>query len=587
MRFDADFLQEVKYQNEIVSLISSYVNLKKAGRLMSGLCPFHAEKSPSFMVYPDTQSYYCFGCGAGGDAITFIMGRENLDYGEAVRFLCERAGIPLPEEDMERETTDLRRRIYEMNKAAARFYHEKLLSDQGKEAVAYLQKRGFEMPVIRKFGIGFAPDSWDETVLYLKKQGFHEAELLQGWLAGRSSKTGRLYDQFRNRVMFPVFDLRGNVIAFSGRTLDPEEKRKYLNSGDTAVFRKSRNLFAMNFAKNKASEFLLLCEGNLDVVALHKSGFENAVASLGTALTEEQVRIIASYTEEVVVSYDADEAGQKATAKAIELLRARGLKVRILAIPDAKDPDEYIKKFGAIRFARLIAEAKDATTWQMEREKKSADLSDPAEKGAYLKRLLPTLANLSFVEQDLQLARLSEELGVAKEAIAADLRIFLQKRKQKEQAEQKRDFSIAGKTGYDKINPDRSKHFKAAQAEEMLLGRLFTHPEEYASLKDPLMPEDFITPFNKRVAECLIPELEAGNRPDLCRFGERFTPEEVGRISGMMAKMPPISEPEAVLQDCVSTLKAEKEKKSANEVADLQGDDLKAFIAGLGKKKKS
>ena len=587
MRFDADFLQEVKYQNEIVSLISSYVNLKKAGRLMSGLCPFHAEKSPSFMVYPDTQSYYCFGCGAGGDAITFIMGRENLDYGEAVRFLCERAGIPLPEEDMERETTDLRRRIYEMNKAAARFYHEKLLSNQGKEAVAYLQKRGFEMPVIRKFGIGFAPDSWDETVLYLKKQGFHEAELLQGWLAGRSSRTGRLYDQFRNRVMFPVFDLRGNVIAFSGRTLDPEEKRKYLNSGDTAVFRKSRNLFAMNFAKNKASEFLLLCEGNLDVVALHKSGFENAVASLGTALTEEQVRIIASYTEEVVVSYDADEAGQKATAKAIELLRARGLKVRILTIPDAKDPDEYIKKFGAIRFARLIAEAKDATTWQMEREKKSADLSDPAEKGAYLKRLLPTLANLSFVEQDLQLARLSEELGVAKEAIAADLRIFLQKRKQKEQAEQKRDFSIAGKTGYDKINPDRSKHFKAAQAEEMLLGRLFTHPEEYASLKDPLTPEDFITPFNKRVAECLIPELEAGNRPDLCRFGERFTPEEIGRISGMMAKMPPISEPEAVLQDCVSTLKAEKEKKSAKDVADLQGDDLKAFIAGLGKKKKS
>lgn len=587
MRFDADFLQEVKYQNEIVSLISSYVNLKKAGRLMSGLCPFHAEKSPSFMVYPDTQSYYCFGCGAGGDAITFIMGRENLDYGEAVRFLCERAGIPLPEEDMERETTDLRRRIYEMNKAAARFYHEKLLSNQGKEAVAYLQKRGFEMPIIRKFGIGFAPDSWDETVLYLKKQGFHEAELLQGWLAGRSSRTGRLYDQFRNRVMFPVFDLRGNVIAFSGRTLDPEEKRKYLNSGDTAVFRKSRNLFAMNFAKNKASEFLLLCEGNLDVVALHKSGFENAVASLGTALTEEQVRIIASYTEEVVVSYDADEAGQKATAKAIELLRARGLKVRVLSIPDAKDPDEYIKKFGAIRFARLIAEAKDATTWQMEREKKSADLSDPAEKGAYLKRLLPTLANLSFVEQDLQLARLSEELGVAKEAIAADLRIFLQKRKQKEQAEQKRDFSIAGKTGYDKINPDRSKHFKAAQAEEMLLGRLFTHPEEYASLKDPLMPEDFITPFNKRVAECLIPELEAGNRPDLCRFGERFTPEEVGRISGMMAKMPPISDPEAVLADCVATLKAEKEKKSAKDVADLQGDDLKAFIAGLGKKKKS
>ncbi|MBQ4102006.1 MAG: DNA primase [Oscillospiraceae bacterium] len=587
MRFDADFLQEVKYQNEIVSLISSYVNLKKAGRLMSGLCPFHAEKSPSFMVYPDTQSYYCFGCGAGGDAITFIMGRENLDYGEAVRFLCERAGIPLPEEDMERETTDLRRRIYEMNKAAARFYHEKLLSNQGKEAVAYLQKRGFEMPIIRKFGIGFAPDSWDETVLYLKKQGFHEAELLQGWLAGRSSRTGRLYDQFRNRVMFPVFDLRGNVIAFSGRTLDPEEKRKYLNSGDTAVFRKSRNLFAMNFAKNKASEFLLLCEGNLDVVALHKSGFENAVASLGTALTEEQVRIIASYTEEVVVSYDADEAGQKATAKAIELLRARGLKVRVLTIPDAKDPDEYIKKFGAIRFARLIAEAKDATTWQMEREKKSADLSDPAEKGAYLKRLLPTLANLSFVEQDLQLARLSEELGVAKEAIAADLRIFLQKRKQKEQAEQKRDFSIAGKTGYDKINPDRSKHFKAAQAEEMLLGRLFTHPEEYASLKDPLMPEDFITPFNKRVAECLIPELEAGNRPDLCRFGERFTPEEVGRISGMMAKMPPISDPEAVLADCVATLKAEKEKKSAKDVADLQGDDLKAFIAGLGKKKKS
>ena len=583
MRFDEQFLQEVKERNNIVDLIGSYLPLKKAGRLFSGLCPFHAEKTPSFMVYPDTQSYYCFGCGAGGDAITFIMERENLSYPEAVAFLAERAGMKVPEDDAGRELTDLRQRLREMNREAAVFYHQVLCSDAGRPAREYLENRGFDFNIIRHFGIGFAPDQWRSVSDHLRRKGFHETEMQQGWLYKKTDKGG--YDLFRNRVMFPVFDLRGNVVAFSGRTLSKEDPRKYLNSGDTPLFSKGRFLFAMNFAKKFADKSLILCEGNLDVVAMHRAGFQNTVASLGTALTEEQVRLISSYTDRVYLLYDSDGAGQKAIERAIPLLQARGLQIRIPVMTGAKDPDEYLKKFGALRFSKMMEESIDATDWQIRRAGSGMDLQDPAQKAVYFRSLLPTLARLSHVEQDIQLSRLSQQLNIAKEALIADLRIYIKKQAKKKENADRFDLSLAGREHLDKLNPEKNRHFRAARSEELLLGWLMAHPEFYPFCADKIRPEDFITPLNRRIAETLFSNLKAGAGADLCLFRERFTAEETGRISGLIARLPAVTDPEATLQDCIDNILSEGRKKSSEQVAKLDDDDLLSFIDHLRKGK--
>ena len=351
---------ELKYRNDIESVLSPYIALKRRGSNLVGLCPFHNEKTPSFTVYPENGSYYCFGCGEGGDIITFTMKMENLDYIDAVRRLAEKAGLKMPEDSRDDKELKLRNDIYEVNSEAGRFFHSVLMSDAGRKGLDYFLERGLTVKTIKHFGLGFAPDDWHALENHLKAKGFSDYIIQAADLTARSEKKdskGRhmTYDRFRNRIMFPIINIHGKVIGFSGRAMPGNEKQggKYINTSDTAVYKKSYNMFALNFAKKVCSKQAILVEGNMDVIALHQAGFENAVAALGTSFTEEQARLLARYTKEVVITLDADSAGEKATDRAINILDPVGVEVRILRLPDCKDPDEYIKKYGSARFEKL------------------------------------------------------------------------------------------------------------------------------------------------------------------------------------------------------------------------------------------
>ena len=385
MALPDDFLQELKSRSDIADVVSSYINLRHSGRTFSGLCPFHSEKTPSFHVYPENGSFYCFGCGAGGDVITFIRRIENLDYMEAIRHLAQRAGISVPESDADQGLARAKGRILEINRETARFYHTQLMSEQGTPGREYLLGRSLTPQTIRHFGLGYAPDSRFTLVNFLSGKGYTPEELLQANVAVRAS-TGRVMDRFFARVMYPIIDLRGNVIAFGGRTLG-DNKPKYLNTSDTLVFHKSTGLFAMNFAKNNAKDGLILAEGYMDVIALHQAGFQNAIATLGTALTTEQARLLARYTGEVFLCYDSDEAGQKASSRAIPLLRDAGLTVRVLSLSAGKDPDEFMRSYGEqgpARFRQLMESSGNDVEYRLQKLQAGLNLQTSDGKVAYL-----------------------------------------------------------------------------------------------------------------------------------------------------------------------------------------------------------
>ena len=342
-----EIISEIKYRNDIETAVSQYVNLKRRGKNLVGLCPFHSEKTPSFTVYPENGSFYCFGCGVGGDVFTFTGLIENLDYIESVKLLAERSGITLPQDGYDDSMQRLKKKIYDINRDTARFFHAFLMSPGGKWALDYLTGRGLTIKTIKHFGLGAAPDSWDALIHHLKEKGYTESDMLAANVIGKSQR-GSIYDRFRKRVMFPIINIRGNIVAFSGRAMPGDDKQggKYVNTADTPVYKKSENLFGINFAKNVCSERVILVEGNMDVISLHQAGFENTVAPLGTAFTTEQANLLSRYTKEIVLMLDADAAGQKAVRRASELLENTGLSVRVVVVPDGKDPDEYIKKNG-------------------------------------------------------------------------------------------------------------------------------------------------------------------------------------------------------------------------------------------------
>ena len=404
MAFPEGFLQELKMRNDITEVVSPYVNLKRRGRNMVGLCPFHGEKTPSFNIYTENGSFYCFGCGVGGDVISFIMKIENLDYVDAVKFLAQRAGMELPENSYDDSMSKLRKRIYEANREAARFYYKTLYQPLGKEGLDYLHGRMLSDRTIRHFGLGFADDDWSSLTTHLKSLGFSENELVSANLAVQRRSGNGVYDRFTNRVMFPIIDLRGNVIAFGGRIMT-DQKPKYLNTSDTPVFKKSENLFSLNNAKNAGSRTLMLCEGYMDVIAVTQAGFKNAVATLGTALTTEQAMLIKRYADEVIICYDADEAGQKATARAIPILRNAGLLVRVLTIPNGKDPDEFIKSQGADgpeAFKAIIDRSGNDVDYRLQKLKADFNLDVSDGKVGYLEAASRIIASIqSPIEQDV------------------------------------------------------------------------------------------------------------------------------------------------------------------------------------------
>ena len=424
MALPESFIQELKLRNDITDVASSYVNLKRRGRNMVGLCPFHGEKTPSFNIYTENGSFYCFGCGIGGDVITFIMKIENLDYIDAVKFLAQRAGMNMPENTYDDSMSALRNKIYEANRQAARYYFKMLHTAQGINAMNYLRGRALSEKTIRHFGLGFAPEQRNSLCNHLKSLGFKDSEIVAANLAFKSKNGYGIYDRFSNRVMFPIIDLRGNVIAFGGRIMT-DEKPKYLNTSDTPVFKKSANLFSLNNAKNTGKRTLILCEGYMDVIAVNQAGFENAVATLGTALTNEQAMLMKRYADEVIICYDADEAGQKATQRAIQILRNAGLLIRVLIIPNGKDPDEFIRnkgKNGPVAFANILEQSGNDVEYRFAKLKTIYDLRTSEGKINFLTEAVKILSTLdNSIEQDVYVSKLSKEAEVSKEAVLTQL----------------------------------------------------------------------------------------------------------------------------------------------------------------------
>lgn len=563
MALDSRFLAELKGRNNIVDAIAPYVQLKRNGTRHTGLCPFHGEKTPSFTVFEETASYYCFGCGAGGDVITFVMKYQNLDYMEAIRYLAERAGMSLPEEESRNAAyqRQKRERMYEMHKLAARFFYQNLISPKGKEGLDYLLNRGITKESIVRYGLGFAPDSFNALKDHLREKGFSPDEMLAAGLLARSERSSSTYDKFRNRVMFPVFDLRGNVVAFSGRILG-DGQPKYLNSPETDIYTKGNCVFGLNLAKNEPEGTLILCEGNLDVVSLSQAGFAGAVAPLGTAFTKEQARILAKYAKTVVVAFDNDSAGLKATDKAIRFLEEQGIPVRVLQMNGAKDPDEFIKTYGKERFAMLLKSSRTPVEFQLEKLKAGLDLNDTAMKVEYLRQAVEVLATVeSAVERDVYVLKLSKELGISSESVRSEVGKVYKRKKSAAQRKEIRTGEQELKGTYDRVNPERAGAPRAARAEEMIIAILVRHADYWRLAEKELSPQDFITGFNRRVYEFLLEEYR--NNPDAATpvFAKAFDDKEMARISFFINTPVLHGDPKEQFRECVEILKSEGAKR--------------------------
>ena len=581
MRIPQSFIDEVKYRNKIEDVISSYVNLKRAGSNYQGLCPFHSEKTPSFTVFPNTETFHCFGCGAGGDVISFIMRAENLEYPGAVEFLAKRAGLEMPEEagGVKSETVK-RSRMYEMNRAAALFFNRMLYAPESEPAREYLKKRGLSGAAVKRFGLGFAPNSFDALRTHMHSLGYGDDELKEAFLCGKSERTGGYFDYFRGRIIFPIIDNFSNVIAFGGRALG-DGKPKYLNTSDTPVFKKSRNLFALNFARNACEDSLILCEGYMDVIAVHMAGFPNAVATLGTALTTEQARLMAKYTKKVILSYDSDEAGVSAAKRAIPILTDAGLEVKMLRMEGAKDPDEYIKKFGAVRFKNLLDDSQGKLDYLCDSVLSKYDILIPEEKLKAADELCDVVCGIwSDVEREIYITRIAERLSVEAANLKRDVERRMRQKKKADDVEMRRKM-ISDTLGYgDRVNREFVGHARAARAEEAIIGILLLRPELVAEIRRgvvALSPDDFVTAFNRRVFQAVM---ACENVCDIGVLGQDFTVEEIDRITAMQVKRSLLTKNDLeVLRDNVKTLKSEADGTNGS-------DDMEDIKNLLNRKKK-
>lgn len=572
MALSDSFLQELKMKTDIEDVISTYVTLKRRGATLVGLCPFHNEKTPSFTVYPATQSFYCFGCGAGGDAITFLKKIENLDYLDAVKTLAQRAGLQMPQEGFDDSLSKRRRRILEMNREAARFYHSVLLSPEGKVGYDYYIGRALSAATINHFGLGFAPNQWDALLKHMRAKGYQPAELVDAGLARKGQKG--YYDNFRNRVMTPIIDVRGNVIAFGGRVLD-DSKPKYINTGDTLVYKKTNELFALNFAKDSKEDALILCEGYMDVIAMHQAGFTNAVAGCGTALTTEQVRLISRYAKEVILTYDADEAGQKALQKAMTLFDQTDVKVRIPALLGGKDPDEIIRTYGRDKFKGMLEGASNETEFRLLALRRQYNLATTQGKIDFIGGALQILATLPPVEQDLYVSRLSEELGVERQNMKVQLQDLVRRQGNRRE---KREFKRIvqenmRKTARETMATDAS--LRKLRAEDRLISLLLRYPDCSRLCKD--FDPQWLTPgFAQRVFTLILQRLENGDGTELMDLRDRLTDDEMGRLSGIIARGGESADAKQEFSDCLQTIRAEQQKKqeSAAKLDDQAFRDL-------------
>ena len=562
-QFSEQFLQELSERNDIVDVVSGYVQLtKRSGSNLFGLCPFHSEKTPSFSVSPDKQIYHCFGCGKGGSVIGFIMEIENLSFPDAVGFLARRAGMAMPEENDHGESKR-RERMLHLNRDAARFFHEQLKTPAGQTARDYIARRGLTARTVTNFGLGFAPNTWSSLTDAMKQKGYSERELFEAGLV-RQGKSGRgVYDTFRNRLMFPVIDVRGNVIGFSGRILDDGEP-KYMNSPETLVFSKSHNLFALNLAKKSKSGYLILAEGNIDVASLHQAGFDSAVASLGTSLTDAQARLMSRYVSEVVIAYDDDGAGQKAAQRAITILEKLDVRVRVLRMEGAKDPDEYIAKFGPDAFRNLLEKSENHVEYRLDSLKANFDLTSDEQKVAFLKEAADIVAQLpGAVEREVYAMRLSEQTGVPKDAVEDEIRRRRKQRARREHKEVQRTESRPVRVAEEPLKGVRIQDTEAAAAERNLIQFLCHDPALFRT-REPPDAALFVTPEFRHIYEVLSERAKRGESLDPAVLTGELSSVEFGMLTTMLNAPTELSNSEKALEDCIYILR-KKQHGSGND----------------------
>lgn len=587
MPLPVDFIEKLKAANPIAEVMGSFVSLKRTGRDYICLCPFHNEKTPSCHVHPDKEFFHCFGCGAGGDVITFVMKYQNLDYWEAVKWLAERGGIPLPENNgYNSQRTSAIKRMYEMNQAAAKFFYSQLKTPEGRVCLDYLiNKRGLSIDTIKKYGMGFAPNSWSALKKHMLSLGFTEEELAAGSLISHSRNNSKnTFDFFVNRAMFPFIDLTGHIVGFGGRALSSEDKRKYLNSKETICYSKNRFLFSMNFAKNDAVKIrkILLCEGNLDVISLNQAGFENAVASCGTALTPEQAKLISNYADEVVICYDADGAGQKATSKAINLLGEAGLKTTIIHMQGAKDPDEYVRKYGADHFRHLLNHSMGGIIFELEKCKDGIDMTSELGKIEYLKKTYRVIAQIhSPVERDIYISKIASEQNINKRAIELEIQSLIRRENSiKAKREWTRTVNFTNRPR-DNINPEANIHPREAKAESGIIYYLMNNPDSCEQICSKLKPDNFVTSFNRKLYESLVEKIQNLEDYSVTAFNGEFSPDEVGKITEIIEKYDKLSVDSNVVNDYINVLLNYREK----DEQPMSDEDFLKEIEYLRKKK--
>lgn len=588
MPFPDSFLQELKLRSDITEIASSYVNLKRHGRNMVGLCPFHGEKTPSFNIYTESGSFYCFGCGAGGDVITFIMKIENLDYVEAVKFLAQRAGMEMPENTYDDSLSKLRMRIYEANREAARFFHATLLSQRGQSGLNYLRGRALSDRTIRHFGLGFADDDWNSLCNHLKNKGFSEYEIYSANLAFKRKNGNGIYDRFVNRVMFPIIDLRGNVIAFGGRIMT-DGKPKYLNTSDTPVFKKSENLFSLNNAKSSGTRTLILCEGYMDVIALNQAGFTNAVATLGTALTNEQAVLMKRYADEVIICYDADGAGQKATARAIDILRNAGLPIKILTVPSGKDPDEFIRskgENGPAAFKLLIEKCGNDIEYRLMKLKENYNLNTTDGKVAFLNEAVKIVATIeSPIERDVFASKLCAELEIDKNAFLEQISKVKRRDRRENIKKETRQIQAELNGQSDKINREHYKKPRSSSAEEALLVYLINNPDYANSISERVTPDKFSNSLIKRYYEYVLSKIKSGYEP-LTSVSSDFNSDEVSYLYKLISTTIPAASTREAVEEYINVINEESNKLTSDKLADMSADDINDYIMKMKQNKK-
>lgn len=579
------FIQQLKQSCDMERIVSGYLPLKKKGRYLVGLCPFHSEKSPSFYVYPQNQSFYCFGCGAGGDVITFIRRIENLEYMEAVKLLADRCGLELPmDSDQSDARSMLKKRVLEINRESARFFHSCLMSEQGRQAYEYLISRGRDRKTIRHFGLGYAPAGWDGLLNHLRAKGFSDNDMLEANVVTKG-KYGP-HDRFSNRVIFPIIDLRGNVVAFGGRALD-DKGAKYLNSSDTPVFKKSKTLFALNFAKTSKRPGLILAEGYMDVIAIHQAGFDNAVATLGTALTEEQARLISQYAERVVLAYDSDGPGQAATKRAMNIFDEVGVKVSVLSMTGAKDPDEFIKKYGTERFAMLLDNSRNPVEFELSKLRTTYDTAQADGKVGYLKEACKLFAGIrNPVEREVYITQTANELAISPQAIKAQIENLDKRESYRQRKQQRADTNIyIGRMAAAKDDLQRRTNLRYAMAEEGVLFCLMKNPDSYPQVSNRVSEQDFVTDINRQLYLALSQRLEQGQTVEMIDLSSQLSPKLMGRISAIMATAPSQRCDEQTLGDYIARLIEHRSVKTEREVAQMDDNDLGEYVKQLAAKK--